>query len=656
MGGQLGRVLVGGKDCGAGFALGPRLVVTANHVVRGRKGKPVEYVPAGGEAVGVERVQPDADHDAAILWLASDVGEFLPISAPVRGAQWRVESPPLGANEPDLHGTVTTARMTIHKANGQSVEVVQLEVDEHLGDFEGYSGSAVLDSPGRAALALLIEQKPLRTAVPLGERPAASNVLYAVPMADVIIACGLPVRAARPLRFDVGLLPPGMVTRPGLLDEAVGRVMEAEGGASGAGLVLLRGPGGLGKTVLARQAADNVRVWAEFPDGIIMLRAGQTATADGMARQLQEALGYRDRPLEDVLAGQRLLLIVDDVWDRELLGTLRANLPGTIAVLATTRGISVPGAANVEVGAVARDEAIQILARSTPRSEELDQALGNLAETMFRWPLLLTLAAAELHRDDEFDWGFDDEEYAQPDGPEPDVIIGRAETLLRRFPDDPTMLDDLERTSEAGPPRSVDVLVRRSLEWLGPQRWAHFELLAIYPHGAAITQPMLEDLWETSQNTTWQEIKLLVRAGLAQPVRSDRFTIELHDLITAWLHHACGRPANARHQPVHQRLAGLCLLADGTPGKLTRDRAEWLAYHLVAARAWDRLKGLPTLRWRGAFLVATGSDAAFFAGLDRYAHAALAQEAPDAVYHAVRAWLFAAHVRALIGVLPAQCS
>ena len=70
-----------------------------------------------------------------------------------------------------------------------------------------------------------------------------------------------------------------------------------------------------------------MRVWAEFPDGIIMLRAGQAATADGVARQLQGALGYRDRDLADALAGQRLLLIVDDVWDRELLATLRANLP-----------------------------------------------------------------------------------------------------------------------------------------------------------------------------------------------------------------------------------------------------------------------------------------------------------------------------------------
>ena len=56
---------------------------------------------------------------------------------------------------------------------------------------------------------------------------------------------------------------------------AVGRVIGAEGGDAGAGLVVLRGAGGLGKTVLARQVADDVRVWAEFTDGIVMLRAGQ---------------------------------------------------------------------------------------------------------------------------------------------------------------------------------------------------------------------------------------------------------------------------------------------------------------------------------------------------------------------------------------------
>lgn len=185
-------MLVGGLDCGAGFALGPKLVVTANHVVRGRQDKPVKYVPAGGEAVGVERVQPDVDHDAAILWLVSEVREFLLTSTAVQKADWRVESPPPGSNDPQLHGTVTTTRMTIENASGQLVEVVQLEVNERLDDFEGYSGSAVLDSPGRAVLALLVEQKQLRTRtlLPVGEKRPAANVLYAVPIGDVITACG----------------------------------------------------------------------------------------------------------------------------------------------------------------------------------------------------------------------------------------------------------------------------------------------------------------------------------------------------------------------------------------------------------------------------------------------------------------------------------
>jgi HEAT repeat protein len=205
MAGCLGRVLVGGRDRGAGFALGPQLVITANHVVRDRKDQSVVYMPAGSEAVGVERIQVDVGHDAAVLWLVDDV-EFLPASVAVRGAGWRVESPPTGKNDPQLHGTVTTARMAIHNASGERVEVVQLEVDEQLGDFGGYSGSAVLDVVGRAVLALLVEQKPLRTPVGLGERQAASNVLYAVPIDDVITANSLPVQTSlKPLAGQLTL-------------------------------------------------------------------------------------------------------------------------------------------------------------------------------------------------------------------------------------------------------------------------------------------------------------------------------------------------------------------------------------------------------------------------------------------------------------------
>jgi hypothetical protein len=194
---------------------------------------------------------------------------------------------------------------------------------------------------------------PLRTGVTaIGEKKPATNVLYAVPIGDVITALDLKVENSKPLRFDVGVLPPRMVKRQDLLDEAVRRVVEAKAAADhGPGTVVLRGPGGAGKTVLARLVAHDERVWAAFPDGIHEVRAGPDATADGVVDQLKEALGYRDRDLADALSGQRRLFIIDDVWNPNLLITLRSSsLPSSVTVLATARGIRLPGIADVSVG------------------------------------------------------------------------------------------------------------------------------------------------------------------------------------------------------------------------------------------------------------------------------------------------------------------
>src|SRR5262249_8638153 len=161
-----------------------------------------------------------------------------------------------------------------------------------------------------------------------------------------------------------------------------------------------------------------------------------------------------------------------------------------------------------------------------------DRTLDALAQTLFYSALLLTLAAAQIHPDDELDLMFGDEDNLQP-GAEPDVLIGRADALRAKVSHAPTTLND-----------QVDLLIRGSLDFTGSERQAQFELLAIYKPGTAITQPMLEDLWDTSPDVTQEGLKLLVRAGLAQPVRRDRLTLELHDLITAWLHYVCGRPTD----------------------------------------------------------------------------------------------------------------
>jgi S1-C subfamily serine protease len=100
MAGPLGRVLVAGKDRGAGFALSPGLVVTASHVIRGHPDKLLIYVPDGGEAVSVTRVQIDAAHDTAVLWLDTDAGDYLATAPAICEGKWRVQSPPPGSNDP----------------------------------------------------------------------------------------------------------------------------------------------------------------------------------------------------------------------------------------------------------------------------------------------------------------------------------------------------------------------------------------------------------------------------------------------------------------------------------------------------------------------------------------------------------------------------
>jgi hypothetical protein len=218
------------------------MAMTAKHVVRDRGDTPVHFRPPGGRPVPVERVEEDEKLDAAVLHLAGAVDDWLPLTAPMAGARWRVDSPPPG-NDPPLHGHIAATALPTVDGEDEPVEVMQLLVDELLGDYHGYSGSGVLDSLGRAVVGILIQQQPLRVQVPLGVVPDAANVLYAVPVHTVVARLGVATSTGPPLRFDVPRPPSGMVDRPELLDRVVGSVTEPGLGGDRA-VVRLWGTGG----------------------------------------------------------------------------------------------------------------------------------------------------------------------------------------------------------------------------------------------------------------------------------------------------------------------------------------------------------------------------------------------------------------------------
>ncbi|MEV6303339.1 serine protease [Actinoplanes sp. NPDC051861] len=325
-----GRVLAGGRFVGCGFAITANAVVTANHVVRDRDADDLRF--AGRP---VSRVARDEQHDVAVLFLASDVTDFLLPARPARGGQWRVDAQPFD-NDPGLSGTVTDVSRSVVNAEGVRLDLLQLRVDDRFGDFDGYSGSAVLS--GGRVIGVLVEQVPYHR-----NRPSetASNVLYAVPIDQVLSRFGL--RSASPDLAGTGTVYAEWIEN--FLDEYLGRRVPFGGRTAqlaqldawladtgGPPYALLTAEAGRGKSALlcrwAAQVAAAGLAHVVFVPISLRFRTAQAgvalpALAGRLAAQHGEAVSGAERSAEQwqaeitaylrrrPLAGRPLLVIID---------------------------------------------------------------------------------------------------------------------------------------------------------------------------------------------------------------------------------------------------------------------------------------------------------------------------------------------------------
>jgi hypothetical protein len=175
------------RPSGSGILCRSGTVVTAAHVLRGRPAGQVNVRPAEHPAavLPVQRVDHDPDLDVAVLTLTAAP------PAPVRAAdaavddRWVVTTRP-DANDPQLSGRVVATNRVILNDGGTRVAMLQLDVDQPLGDFGGYSGSGVrLHSRPDTVIGMLCEQVHSRLHPVDGARRPAATVLYAVPIRTV---------------------------------------------------------------------------------------------------------------------------------------------------------------------------------------------------------------------------------------------------------------------------------------------------------------------------------------------------------------------------------------------------------------------------------------------------------------------------------------
>lgn len=175
---------------GAGFFVTRRYVLTARHcVLRAiQDGDPLVEVRCAGAVdapIQARLYQQQIDADMALVEIIErpDVPVALPSADMCRtDERWRNPYRPLDS-DPFLSGTVQAGPVAYRCAEGGAVSALQLQCDQALGDYSGYSGSPVqrVDEQDTTVLGILIEQYLDRHD---GQR--ATDVLFAATMKDAL--------------------------------------------------------------------------------------------------------------------------------------------------------------------------------------------------------------------------------------------------------------------------------------------------------------------------------------------------------------------------------------------------------------------------------------------------------------------------------------
>ncbi|MEY9933710.1 tetratricopeptide (TPR) repeat protein [Catenulispora sp. GP43] len=315
----------------------------------------------------------------------------------------------------------------------------------------------------------------------------------------------------------------GFVNR---LDE-LGRLDIVLGDSDSAGLTVLVGTAGVGKTSLAVRWANRIR--ERFPDGqlYVNLRGydpGEPVSANEALERFLRALGVsperipaaeeaRAEMFRSFAAGRRMLIVLDNA---AAVAQVRPLLPGsqTCRVLVTSRSslsglVARDGAHRVSVTTLSSAESVRLLQETTSdyRHEDPQEELAELARLCAYLPLALRIAAERAA--------------ARPRMPLPELIAD-----LR---DESALWDALSTgDDDAAAVRTVFAWSYRAL----PEEAARlFRRLGLHP-SPEFGLPVAAALAELPTSRTRRLLDALVDAHLLEDLGLGRY--QFHDLLRAY--------------------------------------------------------------------------------------------------------------------------
>ncbi|MDY0747620.1 TIR domain-containing protein [Paucibacter sp. R3-3] len=384
--------------------------------------------------------------------------------------------------------------------------------------------------------------------------------------------------------FMAPSLPPAFVSRP---RELAALEQNLLGDDPSGKSVVLRGPGGYGKTSLAAALCLRDGVIEAFDDGILWVTLGQAPDLRAELLKLYAAVtgertGFVDvddaaRELALRLQDKNCLVVIDDAWNvAHVRPFLHAQGP---RYLITTRIFEVAlGAERIDLGLMDPDDAVQLLLRRAEVDTIDLEPYHALARRLGGWPLTLKLAGAAMRQ-----------RLARGDTPERALqYVGRAldrHGLVAFDRNDATTLD-----------ATVEATLRRSLDLLDEVECRRYAELSIFPEGMPIPLSAVGKLWPLDEFDTEELARRLDELALAD--FDLRFgTLALHGVLRSLMVTRLGDAAASAHARLVD--AWSPLPPDGYAWR-------WLIFHLRGAGHTSELRArLLDPKWLIAKLAAT---------------------------------------------------
>ncbi|MBO0609088.1 AfsR/SARP family transcriptional regulator [Myceligenerans salitolerans] len=301
----------------------------------------------------------------------------------------------------------------------------------------------------------------------------------------------------------------------------------------GRSVVVLHGPGAVGKTTLAVHWAH--RVQERFPGGTLYLnlRGFGPGPAASASEALTTMLGTLGVPaaavpndpdgaaalLRSKLSGRSTLLVFDNARDAE---QLRPLLPASAACVVVTsrktlRGLSARGEGEaLAVRPLTEEESVALLREGLDegfRAPEHASALTRLAQLTSGFPLAVRLVAENLRRH-------------RAEGRDPAAAL---HAVGRELTDENSRLDALD--ADGDPLADLRAVFSWSYRALDDAAARMFRLVALHPAGG-FGVPAAASLAALDVRTARRLLVRLVDASLLDVVAPDRYG--MHDLLRAY--------------------------------------------------------------------------------------------------------------------------